>query len=1132
MDPAFAHMTMSTRTELLTTHQKFQESLDLVAQLKACAQQKDLNRGGRLHVEISRKGFLKNNIFVGSALVSMYAKCGALVKAQKVFDDLPFRNLVSWNGLIAGYVQEGLGEQALICLHRLQEDGLSPDARTFTCVLKACGTIGAVETGKELYAKIVRDGLLGLDIVLGNALIDMFAKFGALARAQQVFDELPVPNIVSWNTLIAGFCHHGCDMEAFKCFEKMKYEGLCPDVVTFSCILMACGNVEIGQKIHDEICRSGFLMRSCWLCTELVHMYAKCGALAKAQEVFDQLSTHDLVTWTALITGYCQHDYGEHAIECFGQMRREGFSPDAVTFVSVLKACGSIGVIEKGEEIHAEIIREGLFGEVVVLWSAIVDMYMKCGALGKAREIFNEIPSRDVISWTALISGYCDHGHGEEALRCFGQMKSEGLSPDAVSFTCILRTCSSMGAAEKGQFYFNSMSMSYGIIPTAEHHMCMVNLFGHVGQFGRVMEVLEKICFSADVSMWFALMQSCQKWGNVKVGRLAFEHALRLNKDTILAYVYMCNIYAAVGMHEEARRLLAKAQQLLLERSAQDVVAWNNLITGYCQNEYNEDALDCFELMKQVGLSPDVVTFACILKACSSMRARERGKKIHAEIIEKGIFGKSTALWNALVDMYAKCGAFVKAESILHELPVCNCISWTALITGYSQHGYAEEALDCFEQMQHEGLHPDAVTFACILNACGSLGAADKGEMLHFEIVRLGLLEEDVVLGNALVDMYAKCGLQTKAQHVFDELPVRNVVSWNALITGYCQFGHCKKAFEVVECMKHEGLLPDGVTFSAILKVCGNITALEKGRELFAEIVGEGLLDEERILAKSLVSMYARSGALAKAQLVLNRLPVQDVVSWNGLISGFSQHGYDNEAVSCFKFMRSQGVAPNVTTFAYILKACGNMGALDTGREIHDDIVKEGLSENDVLGSALIDMYTKCGELVKAQELFDHLSIRSVVSWTTLMTGYYRLGYGEKALSCFEQMKTEGLFPDSVALSCLLKACSSIGATEKGQLLKASYGILPTLGHHICFVNPFSHAGLFDKAIEANQKVRLYHNLPAWFSFLCACQSRGNGNLGRLAFEHAVSVYEGSVVALPSPMLIKSIGCVETLCSG
>lgn len=686
------------------------EDVAFVALLKTCTKQKNLQKGIQIHDDILRRGLLKKNIFIGNSLVNLYAKCGALAKAQQVFDELPVRDVISWNTLVTGYAQGGHGEEPLTCFKGMQGEGLLPDAVTFSCIIKACGIIGAIGMGKELHAEIAVNGLLVKDIVLGNALVDMYAKCGTLVKAQEVFDELVDQNVISWNALIGGYCQHGQGEAALQCFEQMKCKGFTPDAVTFICVINACSSTqaaEKGEEIYTEIVRRNLLENNVVLGSALVDMLAKTGKVILAQQVFDKLTIRNVVLWTALISGYCEHGEAEKALECFKQMNEEGVPPDAVTFSCILKACGSIRAVDKGRDVHAEVVRKGLVRECTIVGNAVVDMYAKCGVLTQARDVFDGLLVRDVVSWNTLIAGYGQCEHGEDGLHCYGRMKCEGLMPDAVTFSCVLKACATIGAAEKG------------------------------------------------------------------------------------------------------------------------------------------------------------------LEA-------------HTTIVAQGLLGGSIVVGNALVDMYAKCGDIFKAQEVFSDLPMRDAVSWNALLAGYCEHELSEEMLHCFKQMKSEGFSPDAVTLSCTLKMCGTIGASVRGKDIHAEIIRLGWLGDNSVVGNALVNMYAKCGVLEKAQQVFDELPGRDAISWNTLIARYCEHGHGEEVLNHLERMKSEDFSPDAATFASILRACSSTGEAKKGQTCF-ETISSGILNLEHY--SCMVDLLARAGRLDEAIAMVKNMPSVDYLpAWAAVL--------------------------------------------------------------------------------------------------------------------------------------------------------------------------------------------------------------------------------------------------------
>ena len=442
----------------------------------------------------------------------------------------------------------------------------------------------------------------------------------------------------------------------------------------------------------------------------------------------------------------------------------------ARTFVESLKECAKEKDLCRGCRLHADILQNGSLGTSPYIATALINMYAKCGVLAKAHQVLQEVPAPNVVAWNALITGYVHDGRGHQALECLESMQRECMNPDAVTFICSLKACGDMGALNKGKQIHNKIVMNKGL--------------------------LEK---------------------NVELGNA------------------LVDMYAKCGA-------LATAQNVLDLLPLRDVVSWSALIAGYSEKGHGYEAIKCFGQMQRECISPDEVTFICILKACGSIGAIDKGMEIHDAIINRGMLDKQIALGNALLDMYVKCGLLEKAQCLLEDIPIRNVVSWSTLIAGYTDKGEGHKALDCFEQMQREGLSPNDVTFICVLKACGSLRHIDKGKQIHDHICRRKMLKENIVLGNALVDMYAKCGELVKAQYVFQKLLIRNVVSWSTLIDGYAQAGLGHAALQCFDKMQADGLSPNMVTYICTLKACGNEGDINKGKQIHDEIAGKGLL--------------------------------------------------------------------------------------------------------------------------------------------------------------------------------------------------------------------------------------------------------------------------------------------------
>ncbi|KAJ7530179.1 hypothetical protein O6H91_15G083400 [Diphasiastrum complanatum] len=487
-------------------------------------------------------------------------------------------------------------------------------------------------------------------------------------------------------------------------------------------------------------------------------------------------------------------------------------------------------------------------------------------------------------------------------------------------------------------------------------------------------------------------------------------------------------------LSEFLSRLLPLCGSLFNKHQHKTMHAWASMISEFNKRGQAKEAINLYYQMRQSNSDPDAYTYVTVLNACARATSLDQGKLIHSHISKSGL-QSNLFVGNALVDMYAKCQSLKDARIVFDGLLKRDVVTWNALISGHVQHERAQEALHFFEQMQMEGFKPNDITLLSILKACGSMMALGLGKHIHFQLTEIAL-DVDVYIGSTLMDMYVKFGCLDEARRVFNRLREHNVVSWTTMIAGNIQHGQNQEAFRLFERMQQEGVKPNRVTYVSMLRLCGNMLALDHGSFFHSHLEKNGVkLDV--ILGSALVDMYAKCGSLAQAHKIFKSLEDRNVISWNTLIAGYVQHGFDKEALDLYQQMQQEGLQPDQVTFVSILKACGNMGTLDCGKLLHDELKKSNLEIDLYLGTALIDMYAKCGSLTEACKVFSSFSERNVVLWSAMITGFVQNGDGCKALKLFRQMQEEDLKPDKLTYLSIFKACGTVAALYEGELVHA-----------------------------------------------------------------------------------------------
>lgn len=534
--------------------------------LKACALNMNLHYGKLLH-GYSVKSGLVNSVFVGSALLDMYAKIGKIEQGCRVFDEMPIRNVVSWTAIITGLVQAGYNKEGLVYFSEMQRSKVEYDSYSCAIALKACADSGALNYGKVIHAKTMKSGFNESSFV-ANTLANMYNKCGKLDYGMRLFEKMRTQDVVSWTTIITTYVQMGQEEHTIEAFMKMKESDVSPNEYTFAAVISGAANlarIEWGEQLHAHVLRIG-LVDFLSVANSIMTMYSKCGQLASASLVFHGMNRRDIISWSTIIAAYSQGGYGEEAFEYLSLMRREGPKPNEFAFASVLSVCGSMAILEQGKQLHAHVLSIGL-QHTAMTQSALINLYSKCGSIKEASKIFDVTENDDIVSWTAMINGYAEHGCSQEAIDLFEKIPTVGLKPDSVAFIGVLTACSHAGLVDLGFHYFNLMSNEYQINPSKEHYGCMIDLLCRAGRLSDAVSMIKSMPFQRDDVVWSTLLRACRVHGDVDCGRHAAEEILKLDPNCAGAHITLANIYASKGRWREAAnvRKIMKSKGVIKE---------------------------------------------------------------------------------------------------------------------------------------------------------------------------------------------------------------------------------------------------------------------------------------------------------------------------------------------------------------------------------------------------------------------------------------------------------------------------------------------------------------------------------------------------------------------------------------
>lgn len=531
--------------------------------LKACSALEALADGILIHEHAKTAG-LELDVYVSTALIDMYVKCGCLADAHKVFCRMPQKDVVAWNALVSGYALNGRYDEAVSCVLQMQRTGRIPNPSTIVALLPIIGQAKALRQGKSIHAFCIRRCIDKDDVLVNTALLDMYGKSECLVHARRIFDGMSFRNEVTWSAIIGGYTLCGRMAEALQIFRMMLREGsFFAGPTSLAIILRACANLsdlESGRLIHNYLVKSGLLLHVT-AANSLLSMYAKVGTVEDAIRFFNEMSVKDTVSYSAIISGCVKNGNAEEALDVFRDMASSGMGIDAATMIGVIPACSHLAALQHGKCSHAHIISHGLTSDSTVC-NALIDMYAKCGRIDVARRVFDTMPKRDTVSWNTIIAGYGIHGLGDESVSLFLKMESAALAPDDITFICLLSACSHSGLVCEGKHWFLTMKEKYKIVPRMEHFICMVDLLGRGGLLNEGYDFIKEMPFEADVRVWGALLGACRVHKNIELGEEVSRMIHKLGPEGTGSFVVLSNLYSATGRFNEAAqvRIVQKAK--------------------------------------------------------------------------------------------------------------------------------------------------------------------------------------------------------------------------------------------------------------------------------------------------------------------------------------------------------------------------------------------------------------------------------------------------------------------------------------------------------------------------------------------------------------------------------------------
>ncbi|KAK2984347.1 hypothetical protein RJ640_026971 [Escallonia rubra] len=566
-----------------------------------------IHLGHTIHAHVIKSGYIPGNIVLETAFADMYAKCRFIDFARKVFDEMPERNLVTWNAVIAGYVHNGMEVRGFELFYWMKcRELYLPDEFSVATVLSGCAWTQNLCVGTQVHGYILVSGLES-DCV--NPIANMYFHCGDMPCAERVLNGIQ-RDVALELIKIRGYIFNQRynDTLRYIVSEGNAFEILDSDYTIAVPLLSACAKfsfVKVGKQVHSLLITLVNLNRDFHLLEEdgkiigsaLIDMYSKCGSVSEARKVFDhwvsapqishwnamisgyilnslvedartlfeEMPEKNVVSWTTMISGYLQTGIPQESLNLLTRMysEEEGVRVDGncLTYVVGLEACSSLTDLRSGMQIHAKLIRTftNALASNVVVGTALVDMYAKVGCLCYSQTVFGLMLEKNVIAWTSIITGYAVHGFGLWALDTFRQMIEMGVKPNEVTFISVLTACSHCGLVDEGVQYFKLLTEKYKLVPREDHYTCLINMLGRGGRLEEAYNLLEvtedRDTNGCSGTIWAAMLGACQLHGNVEIGKRVAKRMLENKNQVSTTSITLSNVYAAAGMWDEAYRV-------------------------------------------------------------------------------------------------------------------------------------------------------------------------------------------------------------------------------------------------------------------------------------------------------------------------------------------------------------------------------------------------------------------------------------------------------------------------------------------------------------------------------------------------------------------------------------------------
>ncbi|CAM8913299.1 unnamed protein product [Rhodiola kirilowii] len=704
------------------------------------------------------------------------------------------------------------------------------------------------------------------------------------------------------------------------------------------------------------------------------------------------------------------------------------------TFPCLIKSAASLSSLRLGMIMHSNVITLGLQLDRYIA-NSLINMYVKCGSLLYAVQLFDELVGKDVTLWNSMISGYFGYGRFHEGMTQFWKMLLCGVRPDGYTLSIVL------GLRSGDLGYYKGKEI---------HGYVVRNLF------------------DSDPYLVTALI----------------------------------HMYSSFGFPEKAWHIFEQKED------KSNVVEWNVMIGGFCENGLWEKSLELFSWMKRGSCQLASASYTCALTACSQGGDIAFGEQVHCDAIKTG-FQLDPFVATSVITMYSKCALVDEARKAFDQVPDKEIELWNSLISALVSNGYGYDALQAYCSMRQTGKFGDTFTTSNILSSCSLLELNDLGRTFHAEIIKRPV-QDNVAVQSALLTMYCKCGKAKDARRIFDTMKEKDLIAWGSMLSGYCQTKNFYETLDLfVRATTVGGIKPDSNIMATVISSCAGLVNQELGSAMHGSVVKSGLVTDV-FVATTLIELYSLCSSPEMAGKVFSEMAHKNLVAWNSIMSCYNHNGIPDFSIRLFPRIVSNGFFPDAVSITIVLSAISSVAAVLMGKTVHAYQMRHQISSDTQVENALIDMYIKCGCLNYAQHTFHNMACTSLVTWNSMIAGYGNHGDCAEAIRLFNEMKHFGILPDEVTFLSLLSSCSHSGLVEEGlklfRSMKDDYKLNPRIDHYMNIVDLLGRAGRVDDAFSFIQSMTFEPDESIWVCLLCACRVHKKLELGELAANNLMKI--------------------------